>query len=296
MIEQNEKNCGLRKGRLSLEERRHIAEQYDRKTPIEIARELNRTVEPIFTYLDKNIPDWRSSSPYFSWSDKATTEKTSDQTKDFHKKILELSKTANISYVEAKRSLRKDENSGAKTIEDLDKLVDSLKAQRSYVNSVTEEISNNIDYWKKAAIDWASAELSDKRRDIEIQRARLQSDIVTKMNMPSPPAPTMTAEGFLKTDKEFSGIYFAWSEGKVVYVGKSNNILKRIKKHKSSGKVRSEMPLSWLEFPMHQLYTTECFYIWLLCPELNGEAILDSHYIQDEHESFTEEIHRKLDK
>ena len=296
-----------RKGRLSMDERRYIAEQYDKQTPTEIAENLNRCAEPVFNYLDKIIPHWRNYSPLFSDSEKATVidgelvfqSKASsyEETKEFHQKVLALSSSANMSYVDAKKSIRKEESVAVQTIDDLESLKESLYNQSKFITKLTQEIVDNTDYWKRAASEWAAAELTADRRDLEVQRSQLHGEIMKKHSMPLPPEPTMTAGEFLQTEREpVAGIYFFWEGGKVAYVGKANNIFKRIKSHKSksNNKVSMDMPLSWLDFPKSSLYNTECFYIWCLSPKFNGETIRDSHHVPDGHKVFSNAIKDKV--
>jgi len=285
---------GKKRGRLSLFERRYIADQYDKKTPIEIAAHLNRSVRPIFNYLDKQIPSWRDHSPYFDVTRHLTHPTKEDEynhTKEFHRKALELSKLADMPYADAKKAIRKEESVAVQTIDDLESLKESLHSQSRFITKLVSEIAENTEYWKKAAVEWAAAELTAQRRDLEIQRSQLHGEAMKKHSMPLPPEPTMTAGEFLQTEREsVAGIYFFWEGGKVAYVGKANDIFKRIKSHKSNNKVNMDMPLSWLDFPKSSLYNTECFYIWCLSPKLNGETIQDSHYILDEHEHFCNTI------
>lgn len=64
-----------------------------------------------------------------------------------------------------------------------------------------------------------------------------------------------------------SGIYFAFSNNKVVYVGKSKNLGSRITDgHK---KLKKSDDIAWIEYPVRLLDFAECFYIGICKPERN---------------------------
>lgn len=64
-----------------------------------------------------------------------------------------------------------------------------------------------------------------------------------------------------------SGIYFAFSNNKVVYVGKSRNLASRIKPgHK---KLKKSDDIAWLKYPVRLLDFAESYYIGICKPERN---------------------------
>tara|TARA_Y100000296_G_scaffold78174_1_gene100555 strand:+ start:475 stop:1350 length:876 start_codon:yes stop_codon:yes gene_type:complete len=278
----------LNRGRFTLEERDYIITEYTRNetSPYEIAKQINRDPEAVIKHLNKEIPDW------------LTSKDEHQDNKNFHKQVLDLSEKSGITYTDAKKSVRKEGSVPVKTIEGLQNLLDSLKAYCDHVTLLREQIYDDVDFWKKASAEWAAAELTSQRRELEIQKAGLYGELMKKHSMPEPPVPTMTAGEFSSKChtrfKATAGIYFAWEDGQVVYVGTSVNIRRRIKQHKTSGKVRPDMPLSWLEFPQNKLYTTECFYIWCLQPKLNGEIIQDSHYVKDGYSDFSKRVEEAI--
>tara|TARA_R110000751_G_C13711001_1_gene474399 strand:+ start:208 stop:1107 length:900 start_codon:yes stop_codon:yes gene_type:complete len=279
---------GKKRGKLSNRDMRYIHEHFRSMSPIEIAEQLNRSPAPVFKYLDKTVTGWRNECPFFS-------EKVEDEeNRTFHQKIMQLSDSSGLTYSESKRTLRTEESLGAKTIGDIQELVQVIEEQKKFIDRLVSEVKDNTEYWFKSAVKAATAELAPQRRDLEIQRAKHISEVTQKHNMPSPPEPTHTSAETVKNNLgSFPGIYFAWHEGQVVYVGKANNIQKRLRSH---GKVKGDMLVSFLKFHKNRLYRTECFYIWALAPKLNGEIIRDSHYVQDLHSQFTETIESRLEE
>jgi hypothetical protein len=82
---------------------------------------------------------------------------------------------------------------------------------------------------------------------------------------PMPPVP----RGLLKASdvskmKPFPGIYFCWREGRVVYIGESQNVPRRMYTHSV---IKWTDMVSVLPCSDHQ--HAELFYIWLLKPPLN---------------------------
>lgn len=69
-----------------------------------------------------------------------------------------------------------------------------------------------------------------------------------------------------------SGVYFGWrvSDGKCVYVGKSENLGSRI--NPSRDKL-ADCKITVLEMPAEQIHLWELFFIWLHKPERNKEMI-----------------------
>lgn len=64
------------------------------------------------------------------------------------------------------------------------------------------------------------------------------------------------------------GVYFAWADGAVVYVGSSGGIRSRIRESGHHG-IRQGDTISWLEFDSHMVLYAEAYYIGVLLPERN---------------------------
>lgn len=69
-----------------------------------------------------------------------------------------------------------------------------------------------------------------------------------------------------------SGVYFGWrvTDGKCVYVGKSENLGSRL--HPKREKL-IDCKITYIEMPADQIHTWELFYIWLHKPERNKELL-----------------------
>lgn len=82
------------------------------------------------------------------------------------------------------------------------------------------------------------------------------------------PAPMVEASDFAEGIPDFSGIYFVWAGGKVVYVGQSVKLSGRcnLRHH---GRIFPGEMLSWVPEPSARLNFAECFYIGILRPERN---------------------------
>jgi hypothetical protein len=257
-------NASKKTGRMSNEERKYIIEHYQYQTPEQISINLNRSVLPVYAYLDKSVNGWRDQSPEYSDVD---TELTA----------LRLSKDKGVSFEDAMGLLTTPSVPGStRNVRDLKAITESFRAQCDAVYDLINSIESNTNEWRELTIKAAEEELEPIRKELRIQRARIQSEVLHSHNMPSPPPPLMTAGDIIDSNITVSCIYFAWLDESIVYVGKANNIRKRMKSHESAGgKVELGMPVSWIEFPNDQLYTTECFYIWSLKPALNNEVQKD---------------------
>lgn len=66
-----------------------------------------------------------------------------------------------------------------------------------------------------------------------------------------------------------SGIYFAWRDGKVVYVGQSRNLGRRCVLGKKHSCLQAGDKLSWVVEPTSRLRLVEAFYIGILQPARN---------------------------
>jgi len=66
-----------------------------------------------------------------------------------------------------------------------------------------------------------------------------------------------------------SGVYFAWCDGRVVYVGQSRNLGRRCVLGKKHPSLQVGDKLSWVEEPTSRLRLAEAFYIGILQPAQN---------------------------
>lgn len=66
-----------------------------------------------------------------------------------------------------------------------------------------------------------------------------------------------------------TGVYFGWRNSKCFYVGRTNDIRVRLKSHQV---IKLEDEVSWLEMSNAGSYLNECYYIWALEPECNGQV------------------------
>lgn len=85
---------------------------------------------------------------------------------------------------------------------------------------------------------------------------------------PPVPKPIVQAGKLSEAVPKTSGIYFVWSEGRVVYVGQSTNLFQRCGSVGHHAISFGEM-ISWLEQPVPRLNFAESFYIGITKPERN---------------------------
>lgn len=69
-------------------------------------------------------------------------------------------------------------------------------------------------------------------------------------------------------EASISGIYFLYLEGVVVYVGRANNVRRRLGEHISEG-VKKFDEMSWLPYPLAHLESVERKFISRLAPSYN---------------------------
>lgn len=84
--------------------------------------------------------------------------------------------------------------------------------------------------------------------------------------------------GLVKFAPLASGVYFLWNKGKVVYVGGSVNLNARLTS--AHNQLRDDDYVSWLIRPTATFQLDECFYIWLLKPQRNGQVREPARYLQ----------------
>jgi hypothetical protein len=272
----------MRKGRLDKAETRYLLENYRIKSVSELAEHLDRDPTSIAMHIKKNC------SGVMDYLAGTENMETKEKNEDFNKEFLKLVKSG-VSPADAKRAISPDRYHGVKTIKDLEHLVKLIDSMSVYVDGVKESIENKIDYWRKAACQEAALEIAQERRELQIQKIALLQN-VNNSKMPIPPTPNLTAE---EIEYDGPGIYFAWKNTEIVYVGKANNIKKRMKAHH---KVDGDMLVSYLKFGFSELYANECYYIWSCRPIMNGEIIKDSMFIKNDQNAFEEKLIKKTEE
>jgi len=86
--------------------------------------------------------------------------------------------------------------------------------------------------------------------------------------MPEPPAAFCKVKDIAPMGQK-TGVYFGWRDSKCFYVGRTNDIRVRLKSHQV---IKLEDEVSWLEMSNAGSYLNECYYIWALEPECNGQV------------------------
>lgn len=131
---------------------------------------------------------------------------------------------------------------------------------------------------KRAGIAVATARVELKRIEEKIAKqfdavAALERGYERLASMPAygdmPAVPKPFCMPFYPGVPEAPGIYFAWSDGVCVYVGKSKNLRYRLRCHDI---VDDSHLVSFLEMPLHEIHLAELFYIWALKPRLNSQV------------------------
>jgi hypothetical protein len=87
--------------------------------------------------------------------------------------------------------------------------------------------------------------------------------------MPPVPTPQFTREHWAAHTESFAGVYVAFSNGLVQYVGESQNIPQRMKSHHA---IQMDWLVSVIPMAAHERFFAESFYIWLLRPPINKEG------------------------
>jgi hypothetical protein len=89
-----------------------------------------------------------------------------------------------------------------------------------------------------------------------------------QMFFPPPPLPSLKANQTSRAS-DSSGVYFLYSEQRLLYVGESLSIRRRLGHHEHKGKFDS---FGWLNCASGQRKRLEAFYIGLLNPPLNHQS------------------------
>ena len=273
-------DSGRKRGKLSKEEMAYISKNYTTQQPEEIAEAINRLPYPVYNYLQKHIPNLTDHTEYSTQLSRT----------EYQKKLFDLMATGKCSQAQAKKMLSFT-NADAKGLSD-----EQLKAQhfQKFINhfedfdlciaGLTGAIKNlqtyvetNVVSWQNEVIDQISEDITEERRELEIQKAMHKSELMTKCNMPLPPSPFATRAKLSPTiPRELSAIYFWMERWRSCICGKTVDLRKRLSGHE---KIDEDEPVSYIEYPKHLLYQNECFYIWSLSPSRNAEVVRDSEYI-----------------
>jgi hypothetical protein len=114
--------------------------------------------------------------------------------------------------------------------------------------------------------------LSEIKKEIK-SRFCLSSMHIQSHGMPQVPPPQMTRSEWGSRRDVFSGVYIAFKNDKVQYVGESINIPQRMRSHQE---VKNDWLVSVIETIPSERFFAECYYIWLLRPPKNGQGIKTS--------------------
>ena len=115
-----------------------------------------------------------------------------------------------------------------------------------------------------------AAELKSSRQRLRWLKKELTNtdSMCWQHHYPPVPQPMAQAGKLCEAVPMASGIYFVWSEGRVVYVGQSTNIFQRCGSVGHHAISFGEM-ISWIEQPVSRLNFAESFYIGITKPERN---------------------------
>lgn len=127
-------------------------------------------------------------------------------------------------------------------------------------------------------IDWALKLRRDRARAINDHRELKRLQFLTCQDYSYPPIPSLSASATEEAIEipEQSGIYFVWCPNdQLQYVGQAVNLRNRANlKHE---RINPGDRVSWLLFPIMELYFAESFYIGIGRPLLNFGGFQDRH-------------------
>lgn len=122
-------------------------------------------------------------------------------------------------------------------------------------------------YAVKKAMDQKVKELARKKEFFQAkQLLRTIPEVV--VHYPPIPIATIPMQKDCPLIPQSSGVYFAWQNDAVAYVGQSINLRARTSGG-SHAKIFPDDRLSWLEFPRDVLNFAESYYIGIACPYRN---------------------------
>lgn len=141
--------------------------------------------------------------------------------------------------------------------------LDELKKQ--WRNSMLEELQSARKKKNKAIREYNS--LRQQLNQVSYDIRRHTEGVVTKYGFKPVPDPSIIYDGEGTGLPQASGVYFAWSNGVVQYVGQSINLNSRCKH--SHHKLQEGDLLSYVLVSVEQLNFAEAFYIGILKPTRN---------------------------
>lgn len=137
--------------------------------------------------------------------------------------------------------------------------------KREWRKSVSDELKSARAKKNKAVRDVAS--LRQTLKQVSYCVSYYTRGIATQHGFPAVPKPFIEFDGNGSGLPQESGVYFAWCEGIVEYVGQSINLNSRCKE--SHHKLRKGDRLSFVLIPREELNFAESFYIGILKPRRN---------------------------
>lgn len=87
-----------------------------------------------------------------------------------------------------------------------------------------------------------------------------------QVDYPPVPRPNGVTRSQVNVPDLCTCVYFFWRGDTCVYVGRTENLRRRLKNHK---KYVDRDQITWINFPKVELPRAEGFYIWLLHPRRN---------------------------
>jgi hypothetical protein len=115
----------------------------------------------------------------------------------------------------------------------------------------------------------AKKRLQQINREIK-EKLQMLSLHIEEMNMPQVPEPTLRRKDYYNLTEKFAGVYIAFYDGVVKYVGESCNIPQRLRSHET---VKEDWFVSVIKTLPHERFFAECYFIWLFKPDLNREGL-----------------------
>jgi hypothetical protein len=152
-----------------------------------------------------------------------------------------------------------------KAIELRDELSRLDELKREWRRWVAEELQSARKKKNKAIRDCNAAR--QKLADVSCDIRHYTEGIVTKNGFEPVPEPLLQYDGYGTGLPQTSGVYFAWQNGTVQYVGQSINLSSRcVRSHQ---KLQEGDLLSYVLVAKEQLNFAEAFYIGILKPRRN---------------------------
>ncbi len=200
-------------------------------------------------------PEWP-----VSWHKAKLTGAAERALRDAMKVVIEkaldaLPKKRSIDRWEAERAVEKT----------LDKHFDSLLTAMRLPPKFRKweaEIRQQVDS-VRLATEASRKELATAKREYR----DMMRGLTTKSEYPEVPESICAPSDDGSPLPEQSGVYFVWSDGRVVYVGQSIRLCQRAKI--GHERIKADDRLSWLEFPVLMLNFAEAFYIGVTRPVRN---------------------------